>query len=71
MLLLEGKTGNTVLNVEGEKIYYQPTGDAIKRREVNLQEVTLFESLGICFGRETQKFKYEFIEEKEAIKRYM
>ena len=50
-LLLEGKTGYTVVNVVGDKIYYMPTSEAIKRKEVDLDEVALFESLGTCFGR--------------------
>ena len=33
LLLLEGKTGNTVVDVEGNKIFYIPTSEAIKRRK--------------------------------------
>jgi 6-phosphofructokinase 1 len=61
ILLVEGKTGNTVVNVTGNKIYYQPTAETIKRREVDLDEVALFESLGTCFGRKPQEYKYELL----------
>jgi 6-phosphofructokinase 1 len=62
LLLLEGKSGNTVVDVCGSEIRYMPTAQAIKRREVDISEVALFESLGICFGRKPEKFKYELKE---------
>lgn len=71
LLLLGGKTGNTVVDVEGNKICYIPTSEAIKRREVDISEVALFESLGTCFGRKPQKFGYELVETKEASRRYL
>jgi 6-phosphofructokinase 1 len=63
LLLVEGKIGNTVVNVSGNKIFYQPTAEAIKRREVDVDEVSLFESLGTCFGRKPQKYQYELLQE--------
>ncbi|MDI6744369.1 MAG: 6-phosphofructokinase [Thermodesulfovibrionales bacterium] len=71
LLLLEGKAGNTVVDVEGSKIFYMPTSEAIKRREVDISEVALFESLGTCFGRNPQKFRYEFVETKGVPTRYL
>jgi 6-phosphofructokinase 1 len=70
-LLKEGKIGNTVVNVDGHTIYYQPTVEAIKRREVDLTEVSIFESLGTCFGRKPQKFEYELVEIKGHIERHI
>ncbi|MFH0932972.1 MAG: 6-phosphofructokinase [Nitrospirota bacterium] len=71
ILLIEGKSGNTVVNVTGNKIYYQPTAEIIKRREVDLDEVALFESLGTCFGRKPQEYKYELLLETSLkIERY-
>jgi 6-phosphofructokinase 1 len=70
-LLLEGKTGNTVVNVDGTRIYYQATAEVIKRREVNIGEIAIFESLGTCFGRKPQKFIYEIIEQKGRIERQL
>jgi 6-phosphofructokinase 1 len=69
LLLLRGKTGNTVVNVDGRRIDYIPTTEAIKRREVDLQEVALFEDLGICFGKKPSGYEYEFSEVKERIGR--
>jgi len=58
LLLLEGKTGNTVVSVFGGNINYMPTTEAIKRREVDLAEIAIYESLGICFGRNPEPYKY-------------
>jgi len=63
-LLLAGKTGNTVVNVDGESIFYLDTVAAIKRREVDISEIALFESLGTCFGRKPEKYTYNFTEIK-------
>jgi 6-phosphofructokinase 1 len=70
-LLKEGKLGNTVVEVNGSMIRYQPTKEVIKRREVNIREIAIFESLGICFGRKAQKFEYELEEVKGTIDRHL
>jgi 6-phosphofructokinase 1 len=69
LLLLEGKTGNTVVNVSGKQVLYIPTPEAIKRREVDLSEVALFESLGTCFGRKPDTFSCEFVKVEGTIER--
>jgi 6-phosphofructokinase 1 len=71
LLLLEGKTGNTVVNVSGRKVLYIPTPEAIKRREVDLSEVTLFENLGTCFGRKPDTFSCEFVKVEGTIERLL
>lgn len=70
-LLIDGKSGNTVVNVDGDKIYYQPTAEVIKRREVDIREIALFESLGTCFGRKPRKYEHEFVEVKGKIERHL
>lgn len=71
LLILSGKYGNTVVGVSGKKIDYIATSAAIKRREVDITEIALFESLGICFGRKPQKFEYEFSEVRGTIERHL
>ncbi len=71
LLLLDGKTGNTVVSVDGKKIYYMPTSAAIQRREVDIEEIALFESLGTCFGRKPEKYKGEFKEIEGHIARHL
>jgi 6-phosphofructokinase 1 len=70
LMLLEGKTGNTIADVEGNKIHYIPTTEAIKRREVDVAEIALFESLGTCFGRKPEKFVFELVEKHAPIARH-
>ncbi len=70
LLLLEGKTGNTIVDVDGKQISYIPTPEAIKRREVDTAEIALFESLGTCFGRKPEKFVFDLIEKHAPIARH-
>ena len=70
-LLLEGKTGNTIVNVDGRTIQYIKTVEAIKRREVDISEIALFESLGTCFGRNPEKYEYTFEEVTGRIARHL
>ncbi len=70
-LLSRGITGVTVVNVDGRNISYVPTGDAIKQRHVDISEVALFESMGVCFGREPEAYEPEPSEHKGDITRYM
>ncbi len=71
LLLLEGKTGNTVVDVSGSRISYVPTSEAIKRREVDVDGIALFESLGICFGRNPQRFQYKIQKAEGVIERHV
>lgn len=70
-LLLEGKTGNTVVNVDGKNIHCMLTQEAIKRREVDIKEIALFESLGTCFGRKAEDYKPEFVQVMGIIERHL
>lgn len=71
LLLREGKAGNTVVDLSGDKISYMPTSQAIKRREVDVSEVALFESLGICFGRTPHEFQYKAVQAQGVIERHL
>ncbi|MHC4249651.1 MAG: 6-phosphofructokinase [Planctomycetota bacterium] len=51
LLLLDGKTGVTAVDVEGKRVNYMPTEKAIEQRYVDLEHVALYEQMGICFGR--------------------
>jgi len=52
MLALRGVFGVTVIKVEGKEISYQPTSEAIAQRQVDLDQIAFYESLGFCFGRD-------------------
>jgi 6-phosphofructokinase 1 len=70
-LLLEGKTGNTVVNVDGRKIYFEATSEVIKRRGVDVSEIALYESLGFNFGRKPEKFDGVLEEVTGAVPRHL
>ena len=69
-LLLEGKFGNTVVSVDSDRICYRSTAEVIKRREVDLKEIAIFETLGVCFGRKPQKYDYRLVPSEEMIARF-
>lgn len=71
LLLLDGKTGSTVVNVLGKNVYYMPTTEAIKRREVDVEEIAIFEGLGTCFGRKPEDYAPEFREITGTIERHL
>ncbi len=70
-LLLSGRGGVTVVNVDGDRIYFEETSEAIKRREVDLGEISLYESLGTCFGRKPETYTHTFVEVKDRIVRHL
>jgi 6-phosphofructokinase 1 len=70
-LLVEGKAGVTVVNVDGDQVYYKETAEAIKRREVDIKEISLYESLGTCFGRKPEEYDYHFVEVTDRITRHL
>ncbi len=71
LLLKEGICGVTVVGVNGTKIKYMNTQEAIKQRQVNLDTVALYEKMGICFGRKPAPIKPNFEEIKTKIERYL
>lgn len=71
-LLMSGIFGVTVYQVNDGKIYYMPTKDAIKGRPVNLDMVSYYEVMDICFGRKPIPYTPIFIENQgEEIIRFM
>lgn len=72
LLLKKGITGVTVSQVAGQEIRYMKIEEAIKPRSVDLSQVALFESLGICFGRKTiAGYAPQFKEIKGLPERYL
>jgi len=61
-LLTKGISGVTVAGVDGTNIYYMPSKQAIVQRYVDLDEICLYEAMGICFGRKPQPFNAELVE---------
>ena len=71
LLMKKGIFGVTVVGVEADEITYLPTELAIKQRNVELQEVSFYESMGVCFGRNPEAYSPNFKEQIGKIHRYM
>jgi 6-phosphofructokinase 1 len=71
MLMKQGITGVTVVDVMEDNVYYQPTVEVIRPRHVDLKEVALFEQLGICFGRKPEPYGPEFRMVEGRIERHL
>ncbi len=71
LLLNQNFSGVTVVGIEHEEVTYIPTKKAIEQRYVDINEIELYESLGVCFGREPVEYNPKFIKQKGLIHRYM
>ncbi len=71
MLLKKGLSGITVIGIKGKEIRYMKIEEAITQRYVDLNQVALYENLGICFGRKIEGFSPDFKEIKGSPERYM
>jgi 6-phosphofructokinase 1 len=60
MLLINGTTGVTIYGVVDGEIRYMPTKEAIKQRYVNLNLVSFYEQMDVCFGRKPVTFNPVF-----------
>jgi 6-phosphofructokinase 1 len=71
ILLKNGLSGYTIVGVEGNEIKYMKTEDAIKQRHVDLDEVALYEQMGICFGRKGERYNPKLKEVTGKIQRHL
>ncbi|MDD4013684.1 MAG: 6-phosphofructokinase [Candidatus Omnitrophica bacterium] len=70
-LLVKGIYGVTLVDVCGKQIRYMNAEHAIKQRHVDLDQVSIHEHMGVCFGREVKKYNPSFGEIKGTPERYM
>jgi 6-phosphofructokinase len=63
-LLVNGISGVTVVGVDGNELSYMPSKDAIEQRYVDLDDISLYEAMGVCFGRKPEPFKPNLVEVK-------
>jgi 6-phosphofructokinase len=61
-LLSKGVSGVTVVGVDGHDIFYMPSKQAIVQRHVDLDEIALYETMGVCFGRAPKPFEPRLIQ---------
>jgi len=57
ILLTRDFSGVTVTGFSENTAWYMDIKDAIKQRQVNLDEVSIFEQLGFCFGRVREEYE--------------
>lgn len=65
-LLLNGYSGVTVSGVKGTEINFMKSKAAIEQRHVSLDEVAMYEAMGVCFGRKPVDFEPKFNNLNEA-----
>ncbi len=71
VLLNNNLSGVTVAGVHHGVIQYLPTHEAIKQRYVDMDMVTFYEHLGICFGRKHVQTDIKFEELKGEVDRFL
>jgi 6-phosphofructokinase 1 len=55
ILLSQGISGVTIAGINNGRIRYIETKEAIKQRLVDTNQVAIYEAMGTCFGRITEK----------------
>ena len=70
-LLKKGITGVTVASVCEGQINYMNTKDAIVQNHVNIEQISMHEDMGICFGRKKEDFKPTFKQIEGKPERYL
>lgn len=71
MLLLNNISGVTVCSVQNGEIHYMATKQAIKQRHVEVEMLSLYEELGVCFGRPAIAYEPKFRSENRKSIRYL
>lgn len=71
VLLKNGISGVTVINVDQGRVQYQKTSEVIKQRYVDNAFISFYENLGVCFGRKPSAPKFVIEEHKGHIERFM
>lgn len=71
LLLKQGISGVTVVQVKDGEITYLPTAEAIKERSVDLGIVHFHEKMGTCFGRTPKKSEISFVKQEGRVQRHL
>ena len=71
ILLEEGLSGVTVVEINDGKIRYIPTEEAIVQRFVDLNEISFYEQMDVCFGRKPHPYVPMMEKHEGHIERFM
>jgi 6-phosphofructokinase 1 len=69
LLLNQGIVGVTVVGIDGDQVRYMESKKAIVQRHVDLNQVAIYEQMGVCFGRPGAPFKPVFEKAEGKISR--
>jgi 6-phosphofructokinase 1 len=71
LLLKQGITGVTVVGIDANNVRYMESKKAIVQRHVDLDQVAVYEQMGICFGRAVPAYKPVFEKVDGKITRHL
>jgi len=71
LLLKAGTVGVTIVGIDGDKVRYMESKKAIVQRHVDLNQIAVYEQLGICFGRPVMPFNPVFEKAEGKIPRHL
>ncbi len=70
LLLNQGIVGVTVAGISEGQVRYMDTKEAIKQRFVDTHQVAIYETQGVCFGRQPGAIKTEAVKVTGTIERH-
>jgi 6-phosphofructokinase 1 len=71
MLLKKGIVGVTIVGIDGDNIRYMESKKAIVQRHVDLNQVAVYEQMGVCFGRPLTNYQPKFEQVEGKIARHL
>ena len=71
LLLTKGTVGVTIVGIDGDKVRYMESRKAIEQRHVDLNQVAIYEQMGICFGRKPAGYTPQFEKVEGRIARHL
>lgn len=71
LLLAQGTVGVTIVGIDGDKVRYMESKKAIEQRHVDLNQVAIYEQMGICFGRKPVGYTPKFEKVEGRIARHL
>jgi 6-phosphofructokinase 1 len=71
MLLKQGTVGVTIVGIDGDKVRFMEAKKAIEQRHVDLNQVAVYEQMGVCFGRPVAAYKPVFEKAEGKIARHL
>lgn len=71
MLLKQGIVGVTIVGIDGANVRYMESKKAIEQRHVDLDQVAVYEQMGVCFGRPVNAYTPKFEKAEGRIARHL